>query len=138
MSVVPTAGRGQSPLCPPFRGFGRAGIPNAPRPHPAKTLAKQGGLVSRGRGNGGIPGLDPCMAARPAGSVRFRRLARQAGQRQGREPSAAMRLDGDQETTNPDDGDAGDYSGTYIGAEARTNERTRAWLFAHRQSSVWV
>jgi hypothetical protein len=41
---------------------------------------------------------------------------RQAGQRQGRESSADVRLDGDQMTADPDDGDAGDYSGTYMAA----------------------
>jgi len=36
-----------------------------------------------------------------------------AGQRQGQEPSADMRLDGDQVTRDPGDGDAGDVSNVH-------------------------
>ena len=40
--------------------------------------------------------------------------ARQTGQRHGQESSADMRLDGDQVTADPDDGDAGHTTRTYI------------------------
>jgi hypothetical protein len=41
-------------------------------------------------------------------------LLRAIGQRERREPAADVRLDGDEMTADPDDGDAVDETGTYI------------------------
>jgi hypothetical protein len=46
-----------------------------------------------------------------AGGIAPPAQPRQAGQRQGRESPADERLDRDEMTADPDDGDAGDYSG---------------------------
>jgi hypothetical protein len=46
---------------------------------------------------------------------------RQAGQRKGWEPSADVRLDGDEVTADPDDGDASDATATYMVKQAVTD-----------------
>jgi hypothetical protein len=63
------------------------------------------------------------LTVRPAGKVRAGGIAPPARPRQtapARDGTPAdVRLDGDQVTADPDDGDAGDYSRTYIPPRAR-------------------
>jgi hypothetical protein len=53
---------------------------------------------------------------------------RQAGQRQGRESPADVRLDGDQMTADPEDGDAGASSRPYM---------SPSWRFTELSAQAW-